>query len=107
MGSNDANAIRDRVQHDCSTVADNIFFLPLDILSILSTIGFHLYLMHIYCPGMVPRTLGVGIIVAPLVFGMNKLIDKIRRKDDRTLRAMSSQADEMLNKVKAVREFSR
>jgi len=105
--ANDASAIQDRVKHDCDCVADSVIYIPMDIVGIMSSIVMHVLLMYSFCPGMLPRTLATGFIIAPLFVGLNRLTGALRRKDDRTIRAIRSQTDEMLNKVKAVREFSR
>jgi len=105
--ANDSSAIQDRVKHDCDHVADHIIYIPMDIVGIISSISWHVLLIYTFCPGMLLRTLAVGLIIAPLFMVLNRLTDKIRRKDDRSVRTMRSQTDEMLSKVRAVREFSR
>jgi len=105
--ANDGSAIRDRVQHDCDHVADHVIYIPMDIVGIISSIGWHILLMYSFCPEMLPRTMAIGFIVAPLFMALNRFTNYLRRKDDRTIRSIRSQTDEMLNKVKAVREFSR
>jgi len=88
-------------------VADHAIFIPMDMVGIVSSIGWHIALMYQYCPGMLPRTLATGAVIAPLFIGLNKLTDALRKKDARTIRVLHSQTDEMLSKVQAVREFSR
>jgi ABC-type multidrug transport system fused ATPase/permease subunit len=105
--ANDASAIQDRVKHDCDTVADHAIYIPMDVVGVISSIVGHLLLMYAFCPRMLPRTLATGCVIAPLFICLNRLTNTLRRKDDRTIRAIRSQTDEMLNKVKAVREFSR
>merc|ERR1719261_1721533 len=104
---NEAGDIQDRVKHDCDTVADHALYIPMDIVSILSSMCCNLYLMHSYCPGMLPRTLAIASLIAPVFIALNRVVNRMRRKDDRTVRAMRAKADEMLGKVKAVREFTR
>jgi len=79
----------------------------MDIVGNFSSIVWNVVLMYTFCPGMLLRTLVVGAVTAPLFMALNRMTDKVRRKDDRTLRAIRSQTDEMLSKVRAVREFSR
>merc|ERR1712232_1081370 len=105
--ANDASAIQDRVKHDCDEVANHAIYIPMDVVGIISSIIWHVLLMYSFCPGMLPRTLATGFVIAPLFIGLNRLTDALRRKDDRTIRAIRSQTDEMLNRIKAVREFSR
>jgi len=105
--ANDGSAIRDRVQHDCDNVADHVIYIPMDIVGIISSIVWHILLMYSFCPEMLPRTMVIGSIVAPLFMVLSRLTNSLRRKDDRTIQSIRSQTDEMLNKVKAVREFSR
>eukprot|EP00931_Biecheleriopsis_adriatica_P067237 TRINITY_DN41407_c0_g1_i1.p1 TRINITY_DN41407_c0_g1~~TRINITY_DN41407_c0_g1_i1.p1 ORF type:complete len:1046 (+),score=209.61 TRINITY_DN41407_c0_g1_i1:316-3138(+) len=105
--ANDSSAIQDRVKHDCDHVADHIIYIPMDIVGIISSIAWHVLLIYSFCPGMLLRTVAVGLVIAPLFMVLNRLTNKIRRKDDRSVRAIRSQTDEMLSKVRAVREFSR
>jgi len=105
--ANDSSEINRRVKTDCDTVADHAIYIPMDIVGILSSIGWHIALMYQFCPGMLPRTLATGAVIAPLFIGLNKLTEALRKKDARTIRVMHSQTDEMLSKVQAVREFSR
>lgn len=105
--ANDGSAIRDRVQHDCDHVADHVIYIPMDIVRALSSITCHVLLMYSFCPEMLPRTMVTGAIIAPLFMILSRFTNSLRRRDDRTIRSIRSQNDEMLNKVKAVREFSR
>lgn len=105
--ANDSSAILDRVKHDCDHVADHVIYVPMDIVGILSSIVMHVILMYSFCPDMLARTLATGFVIAPLFFACNRITNALRRKDDRTVRAIRSQTDEMLSKVRAVREFSR
>jgi ABC-type multidrug transport system fused ATPase/permease subunit len=103
----DGSEICDRVQHDVNTVADHAIYIPMDIIGILSSMGWHIVLMRSFCPGMVFRTLCIGAVIAPIFMVLNRLTNRLRRKDDRTMRAINSNTSEMLQKVKTVREFSR
>jgi ABC-type multidrug transport system fused ATPase/permease subunit len=105
--ANDSSAIQDRVKGDCDNVCDNAIFIPMDIVGIVSSMAWNIALMYAYCPSMLPRTIATGLIIAPVFIGLNRLTREIRKKDDRTIRVIRSQTDEMLQKVKAVREFSR
>jgi len=105
--ANDASAISERVKHDCDHVADHIIYIPMDIVGIISTVFWHVALIYSFCPGMLMRTVAVAVVIAPVFMVLNRITDKIRRKDDRTLRAIRTSTDEMLSKVRAVREFSR
>jgi len=104
---NDGSEICDRVQHDVNTVADHAIYIPMDIVGILSSMFWHIVLMRSFCPGMVFRTLCIGAVIAPIFMALNRLTNRMRRKDDRTMRAINSNTSEMLQKVKTVREFSR
>mmetsp|Transcript_98730 Transcript_98730/g.171039 ORF Transcript_98730/g.171039 Transcript_98730/m.171039 type:complete len:1047 (+) Transcript_98730:70-3210(+) len=103
----DAADIRDRVQHDVNCVADHAIYIPMDIIGILSSMLWHIVLMRAFCPGMLTRTLITGSVIAPFFMVLNRLTNHLRKKDDRTMRAINSYTSEMLQKVKAVREFSR
>jgi len=105
--AHDGGEICDRVQHDVNTVADHAIYIPMDIIGIGSSMLWHIVLMRAYCPGMLTRTLFTGTLIAPLFMLLNRLTNRLRKKDDRTMRAINSNTGEMLQKVKAVREFSR
>lgn len=105
--AHDGGEVCDRVQHDVNRVADHAIYIPMDIVGILSSMLWHILLMRTYCPGMLTRTLITGGFIAPLFMVLNRLTNKLRRKDDRTMRAVSTNTNEMLQKVRAVREFSR
>lgn len=105
--AHDGGEVCGRVQHDVDTVADHAIFIPMDILGIFSSMLWHILLMWAYCPGMLARTLATGTLIAPVFMVLNRLADRLRRKDDRTVRAINANTSEMLQKVKAVREFSR
>jgi ABC-type multidrug transport system fused ATPase/permease subunit len=105
--ANDGGEVCNRVQHDVDTVADHAIYIPMDIVGIMSSIVMHILLMQAYCPGMLTRTVITGALIAPLFMVLNRLTDLLRKKDDRTMRAIKAGTGEMLQKVKAVREFSR
>lgn len=105
--AHDGGEVCDRVQHDVNRVADHAIYIPMDIVGIVSSMMWHILLMRAYCPGMLTRTLVTGAFIAPLFMALNRLTNKLRKKDDRTMRAINSNTNDMLQKVKAVREFSR